>query len=123
MASPVRSMPAMSEPTEVGRSLIATSPGHRVGDASPPCGRVVLESGDDAVVVGGGAVLAQLRGALGVLDVHLDADDRVQLGGDVVIRHVGDVPGFGPLAFVALGQVGHQGAQPFRVAMDEHRSR
>ena len=76
-------------------------PAHGGGDLAL-AGR--LQAIDRARDVRLGAVLAELPLALDAVDDDLDADDRLELAGDVGLGRVVDRPGLLARTFVALAQ-------------------
>ena len=71
-----------------------------------------FQAGDDAVDVGGGAVLADFPLAVDPGDFDLDADNALDLRGDIGLGSVADSPGRGPPALVLAGQRPDLSAQP-----------
>ena len=63
-----------------------------------------LERRDHTVLIGSGAVLAELGLALDAVDFQSQADNALELALQIILRRVADLPGCRRISFEALGQ-------------------
>src|SRR5262249_52123479 len=80
------------------------------------------QSGDDAGAINLGPILADLPFAFDARDRNLDADDALDLRGEILLRRVVDLPRLRQLALPRVGEILDLTTKPGRVLDDLRRA-